>query len=126
MIAKSFRTDRNAKGKMMSTNQYYIEGYPSLADFIASDEDRSTYIFKRFDRLAVRNLLHLQSKLAALQARQDELDMVSDADPGFLRTKDYLRNFDALTAAASTGDLRQQERLELAERIQNTMKDYRQ
>lgn len=51
-----------------------IQGFPSLAAFIASDRDRSTLIYKRFDRLAARNLLILQSELAELQSRLDAYD----------------------------------------------------
>jgi hypothetical protein len=36
--------------------------------------ERSTAIFKRFDRLAARNLLYIQSELAELQAKLDEFD----------------------------------------------------
>src|SRR5271154_1371889 len=52
----------------------YISGYASLANFIASDADHSSVIFKRFDRLSARNLLYMQSELAELQAQQDEYD----------------------------------------------------
>ena len=52
----------------------YIRGYPSLAKFIASDPDKSTVIYRRFDRLSARSLLYLQSELAELEARQDLLD----------------------------------------------------
>lgn len=54
---------------------HYLKGYPSLAAFIASDKNKSTVIFRRFDRLGARNLLYLQSELAELEARQDALDV---------------------------------------------------
>ena len=47
----------------------YLKGYPSLAAFIASDKDKSTVIYRRFDRLSARNLLYLQSELAELEAK---------------------------------------------------------
>jgi hypothetical protein len=47
-----------------------LDGYPSLAEDIASDPDRTTLVFRRFDKLAVRNLLYLQSELVELEARQ--------------------------------------------------------
>ena len=53
---------------------HYLKGYPSLAAFIASDKDESTAIYRRFDRLSVRNLLLFQSELAELGAQQDSLD----------------------------------------------------
>jgi hypothetical protein len=52
----------------------YVKGYPSLAAFIASDRDKSTAIYRRFDRLSARNLLYLESELQELEERQDALD----------------------------------------------------
>ena len=47
-----------------------LDGYPSLAEVISSDPDRTSLVFKRFDKLAVRNLLYLQSELVELEAMQ--------------------------------------------------------
>ena len=47
-----------------------LDGYPSLAEDISSDLDRTSLVFRRFDRLAVRNLLYLQSELVELEAMQ--------------------------------------------------------
>jgi hypothetical protein len=52
----------------------YVSGYPSLASFIASDKDKSTVIYRRFDCLFARNLLYLQSELAELERRQTVFD----------------------------------------------------
>jgi hypothetical protein len=46
-----------------------LDGFPSLSEFIASDHDRTSLVFRRFDRLAARNLLYLQSELAELEAK---------------------------------------------------------
>ena len=43
------------------------DGYPALAKWIARDPDNETLIFRRFDRLAARNILHLQAQLIALE-----------------------------------------------------------
>jgi len=102
--------------------KHYIEGYPSLAAFIASDPDRTTLIFKRFDRLAARNLLHLQSELAKLEAEQDALDKRASAED--MQSKQCLRNWEDFSQAAGT-DLRQKERLDLAQRIRKVLKEYR-
>jgi len=112
---------------MVTNNNYYISGYPSLAAFIASDRDKSTLIFKRFDRLAARNLLHLQSELARLQCKLDSMDAEDAKDDGdrdqMMRNKQCLRNWDDFMIAV--GECPQQrERLELAERIKNVLKDY--
>ncbi|KAI9660683.1 MAG: hypothetical protein M1821_010035 [Bathelium mastoideum] len=100
--------------------QQYISGFPSLADFIASDEDRTTAIYKRFDRLAARNLLHLQSELAELQARQDEYDD-EDNRSRDKEQKQALRNWNAFKIRAEADP----SRLELAEEIRIKMKRYR-
>lgn len=50
------------------------DGYRLFSDFISSDPLRSTTIFRRFDRLAIRNLLYLESELAALECELERLD----------------------------------------------------
>lgn len=52
----------------------YQMGYPRFAAFISEDKDKSSTIYRRFERLAARNLLYLESELAELEAKQDELD----------------------------------------------------
>ncbi|KAN0095521.1 hypothetical protein V8E51_016232 [Hyaloscypha variabilis] len=54
--------------------EQYPEGYPRFAAFIAQDADKSTTIFRRFERLAARNLLYLEGELFELEAKQDKLD----------------------------------------------------
>jgi 16S rRNA U1498 N3-methylase RsmE len=38
------------------------DGYPALAYWIARDPDNETFIFRKFNRLAARNILHLQAQ----------------------------------------------------------------
>lgn len=49
-------------------------GYPALADFKAQDADHETYVFRKFKRLAVRNILHLQGELLHLEAETEALE----------------------------------------------------
>ena len=49
-------------------------GFPRIASFIASDPDHLATVFRRFDSLAVRNLLFLEARIAALEAIQVQLD----------------------------------------------------
>ena len=49
-------------------------GYPALADFIAQDADHETYVFRKFKKLAVRNILHLQGELLQLEAETEALE----------------------------------------------------
>jgi hypothetical protein len=103
---------------------YRLSGYPSLAVFIASDRDRSTLIYKRFDELAARNLLYLQSELADLQAQQRAFDD-EDLATRNLAVKQCSRNFTALTKARADGDVKQNQRWDLILEIRRAMKDYR-
>ena len=50
------------------------DGYPALSDFIAQDGDHETFVFRRFKRLAVRNILHLQGELLQLEAETEALE----------------------------------------------------
>lgn len=112
---------------MSQNGPRHVNGFPSLAAFIASDRDYTTLISKRFDRLAARNLLHLQSELARLQRKLDSMDFASTQDIGTestLRMKQYLRNWDDFILASN--DLSaEKERFELVKCIQATLKGYR-
>ncbi|KAF2866287.1 hypothetical protein BDV95DRAFT_598925 [Massariosphaeria phaeospora] len=99
----------------------YLSGYPSLAAFIASDRDLTTLIYKRFNRLAARHLLHLQSELAELQAQQDQFDqddLYSD-----LETKQYSRNWPEFCEAAEH-DGKQKGKKDLGKDIGAKLKEY--
>jgi hypothetical protein len=103
----------------------HLTGYPSLAAFIASDRDRTTLIYKRFDELAARNLLYLQSELAELHSQQrasDQQDLIAD-----MHTKQCARNYAAFEKAAldPSNHARQAERWALAKKIRKTLKEYR-
>lgn len=47
-------------------------GYASLSQFIASD--KTLCIFRRFDALAIRNLLYIQDELCEIEQQLGELD----------------------------------------------------
>ena len=51
-----------------------LNGFPRVAHKLASDPDKTTTIFRRFDRLSARNLILLEAELAELEERQDRLD----------------------------------------------------
>lgn len=103
---------------------HYVRGYPSLAAFIASDSDHSTAIYRRFDRLSARNLLYLQSELVELEAVQDALDL-EDYRASTI-AKQGARNWQTLTErAGSPSNLRERQRLELALKIREKLREYR-
>lgn len=103
----------------------YIDGFPALAAFIASDPDRSTFIYKRFDRLASRNLLILQSELAEMQSRLDAFDRDDWAryrsrGPGYQAALHDLQSWEAYRATHGPDS----ERLNLVAEIRRTLKEY--
>jgi len=106
----------------MDTKTHYVKGFPSTAAFIASDPDKTTLIFRRFDRLAARNLLHLQAELARLETLIDERDN-EDARAGLTELQ-HLRNWDDFKNATDS-DSGRRERLELFDKLQQTMEAYR-
>lgn len=103
----------------MSTSQpqIYVDGFPSLAAFIASDRDGTTAIYKRFNRLAARNLLALQSELAEIEAKLDRLDEEDKWNPEAMQS---LRNWQKYKERAGCGP----ERMELMVQLKTAMKEY--
>jgi hypothetical protein len=102
-----------------------LDGFPSLADFIASDQDRTSLVFKRFDRLAIRNLLYLQSELSDLQAQQEAFDAQDQSfQHGSRESKECAMNWERFKDAAEKGDAKQKERMALVRKIRQTIKDY--
>ncbi|KAF2434200.1 hypothetical protein EJ08DRAFT_676152 [Tothia fuscella] len=52
----------------------YGRGFSRLAAFIANDPDKSTTIYRKFQRLSAFNLLHMESELAELEEKIDTMD----------------------------------------------------
>ncbi|KAI8944993.1 hypothetical protein F4801DRAFT_569960 [Xylaria longipes] len=92
-----------------------LRGFPSLAAFIASDTDKSTLIFNRFDSLAARNLLYMQEELAELQAELEAFDAEDSQD---IESKKAGRNLKEFKK-------RSPRRIQLVQEIREQMKEYR-
>lgn len=52
--------------------------YRRYASFISMDPDRSTTIYRRFEKLSARNLLYLESELSEMEQELEDLDNLSD------------------------------------------------
>ena len=76
-------------------------GYPRFAAFISSDEDRSTTIYRRFERLSARNLLYLETELQELEATQDRLDASSRLDQNLASSMQSLEELNMLARLGS-------------------------
>lgn len=102
-----------------------LDGFPSLANFIASDHDRSSLTFRRFDELSARNLLYLQSELSGLQfqlAKYDAED--SSFEHGDLQSRKCAMNWEAFKDAARVPGSKQEKRMKLVMEIRRLMKEY--
>ncbi|KAH6851651.1 hypothetical protein B0T12DRAFT_484158 [Alternaria alternata] len=103
-----------------------LDGFPSLAAFIASDPDHTSLVFRRFDRLAARNLLYLQSELAELQAKQDEYDAQDQGlGMGNFHAKECAMNWESFRDASEANNDQQKERMKLVVDIRGKLKEYR-
>jgi hypothetical protein len=58
----------------ISSDQDFLNGFPRFTSFMMSDPDHVASIYRRFDALNTRNLLLLESRVAALEALQEKLD----------------------------------------------------
>jgi hypothetical protein len=97
----------------------YLEGYPSLAAFIASDKELAVY--RAFDRLNARNLLYAQSELLYLEEKLDALDRAdSEAEPGSA-LRSSARSWEVLQRKANGHD---EERLKCVLRLREAIKEY--
>ncbi|KAG6363781.1 hypothetical protein INS49_008884 [Diaporthe citri] len=131
----------------------YISGFGSLASFMATDTEHlhSPLVYRRFDRLATRDLAYYQSQLLQLQAEQDELDIHdrlrvdstdNDREEQRNRIRDCAQDWDTFERAvprfqsttraqgSANGthhhiDDLCKERMDLAMKIRSTLKDYR-
>lgn len=127
----------------------YVSGFGSLASFMASDADHSPLVFRRFDKLAARDLVYYQSQLSHLQAEQDEFDIqdrkdIDSTESGREDRRDTIRDcvqdwktFEDAASQGGSPTLTAQEptsgaayeswkkRMDLALRIRKTLKDYR-
>ncbi|MCJ1245211.1 hypothetical protein MMC30_002412 [Trapelia coarctata] len=100
----------------------YANGFPLVAAFIAEDKDKTSTVYRRFDRLAARNLLYLQSRLIQLEAKQDRYD-AEDLQDGDLEAKRAATSWEDFEASSTVRE-REKWRMETAEAIQKTLKEY--
>ncbi|KAK3313385.1 hypothetical protein B0H66DRAFT_606649 [Apodospora peruviana] len=116
----------------------YLEGHADFAAYISIDPDLQ--IYRRFARLAARNILHLQSELATLEAWLDDFDR-EEADELWRASQDekmniWLRNRNWATfvglahaggnqnSSASDEEKRQAAKLQKVERLKVVMAEY--
>ncbi len=121
----------------MAINQLtYVPGFGHLSSLMASDVDQTLMVYKRFDKLANRDLLYYQSELCELQALQEQYDRedAEDADNVTAGKGDDIREnardwaafrTSAKKTNANAHNARWKLRMQHAMRIRKTLKEYR-
>lgn len=110
----------------------YLPGYGSFSDIIASDDDHTSAIYRRFDKLATRDLLYYQSELAELQAEQDSYDKEDIKDVTTMSSDEWeniRRNAQSWNSLRRSGEIdtpdgRWRKRLDLAMEIRRVIREY--
>jgi hypothetical protein len=138
ILTKPFLTISNSQMKSTDPEQSSLDpipGFPSVAQKIASDNDKTTTIYRRFDRLSARNILSLQAELAELERQQDRNDL-EDArrskhcndhvvTEGLSDWKEFVENADRRDQNGDYAYPREKEKLDLALKIRGKLKEYR-
>ncbi|KAH8885875.1 hypothetical protein GQ53DRAFT_658951 [Thozetella sp. PMI_491] len=102
-----------------------LEGYAAAAEWIALDSDNETFVFRKFDNLAARNLLYLQSELLSIEKELSFLDR-QDAQAALdnLQVKDMVRTWETMVSQSRAGHEDSRHRMELVERLRLKIKEY--
>jgi hypothetical protein len=118
--------------ELSSGERHLTDGFPNVAAKIASDIDKTTTIYRRFDRLSARNILLFQAEIAELEYEQDRYDaedrkrgcddvvMYSQSDWG-----EFVRNSAEEDQDGKLVHPRERDKMKLALKIRSKLKEYR-
>ncbi|EPE32086.1 hypothetical protein GLAREA_12168 [Glarea lozoyensis ATCC 20868] len=98
-------------------------GFAAVAEKIVFDPDRSTTIYRRFDKLSARNLLFYQAELAELEELQDKYDE-EDCNEKDAISKECQRDWLELKKRATEGREREKARFGLCMEIREKVERY--
>jgi hypothetical protein len=99
------------------------DGYPSLACWIARDPDNETFIFRKFDRLAARNILSLQAQLITLEHQIDQLDEKARRSDDF-EARQSLRRWETLTELSEDAHRPEKKQVEKLNELKTLLREY--
>ncbi|KAK3635609.1 hypothetical protein LTR56_014649 [Elasticomyces elasticus] len=100
------------------------DGYPAVASFISSDPDSESFVFRKFNTLTARKLLHAQAELLDLEHRLAEFD--AQAAAGYDHELHLsAREWERLTANAKVRS-QEKDRMELMDEIEVKLEKYHQ
>ncbi|KAG7287643.1 hypothetical protein NEMBOFW57_007156 [Staphylotrichum longicolle] len=99
------------------------DGFAAVAEWIALDPDNEPFIFRKFDRLAARNLLYLQAQIIMLEQELEKLDQdVAQSDD--MSLKDAARRWEQLVKQNAEGQEHAQRQVKLIAEIKHALKEY--
>lgn len=95
-----------------------------MARRLAINPDYEAFIFRKFDQLSARNLLHLESRLTYLEWKLDQADdqAANSQDNERLRS---IRVWEAFEDNAKEDARPEHAHMRIAEEIREPLKDYR-
>ncbi|KAK3306112.1 uncharacterized protein B0T15DRAFT_534397 [Chaetomium strumarium] len=97
-------------------------GFPALARKLAINPDYEGFVFRTFDRLSARNLLHMEAKLACLEWKLDQVDeRVAHGDNEGLRS---IRAWEAFEESAKHDARPEYLQMKMCEEIKEALKEY--
>lgn len=94
-----------------------------MAHMIAINPDYEAFIFRKFDRLSARNLLHLEGRLAYLERKLNQAD--DQAEHWDNETLRSLRSWEAFQEKAEDVDRPEHARMRVEREMGETLKEYR-
>lgn len=99
------------------------DDYPSIAAWMACDQDNETFIYRKFDELSARNLLNMQSEVIELEAKLKALDEETRQGTD-TELKQSARKWETFRKNAASRD-QERVRMELAKEIRSKLREYR-
>jgi hypothetical protein len=101
------------------------KGFSAVASKIAYDPDKTTTIYRRFDKLSSRDLLFYLAELAELEEQQneyDEADRLAKDQISIACQRDWS---EFMKNAREEGRTRERKKMELVMRIRENLEKYR-
>lgn len=99
------------------------DGYPALAAWIARDPDNEAFVFRKFNRLGARNILHLQSQLITLEYEIEQLDEEARKSKD-LEAQQSSRRWETLMKQAGDPNRPERQRLEKLDELRKLLREY--
>ncbi|CAG8957585.1 hypothetical protein HYFRA_00010451 [Hymenoscyphus fraxineus] len=101
------------------------KGFSAVASKIASDVDKTTTLYRRFDNISARNLLYYQAEIAELEELQNSYDELDRLEKDKI-SNECQRDWSQFAERAKEGRKREREHMELAIRIRDKIERYHQ